>query len=313
MSQDIRRELIRRNLAIRPLSHGQLHTSLIAIAEEQKPDLTLERRELIESSLVQHQSNLVPLIVRRSEAYGEDFEYEVVYGAEWLQIAQELNIETLWTWVFDMTDEQAEAAQTEMQQLLSPADISASEHRSVPKDSTTSADSANQISTAQLSDLIDRKLNLVSESIKQSVNSSLNALKNETDEKLKNISYRLSDVAEGLASSSQLLEAIADLNQQLQTIGTRRRSTSVNYDGPKIDLTQATDRDITAALQAVGTQTKQIDAALKAIDRCKTVENGLTWRNLADATKGKPPRKIAGFAEGTLERLRAIGTLPGDE
>jgi ParB-like chromosome segregation protein Spo0J len=117
MEQSERRARIRANLGIEAISHGQVHTSQIAIPESEKKDIPLERQQILEDSLTEHKSNLVPLIVRRTEDYSEEEEYEVVYGADWCLVAKELDIEKLWVWVFDMTDEQAAAAKVEMEQL----------------------------------------------------------------------------------------------------------------------------------------------------------------------------------------------------
>ncbi|MUG99285.1 hypothetical protein F7734_46155 [Scytonema sp. UIC 10036] len=118
MSLTERQIRIGKNLGIRPISHGQVYTYQIAVAESEKQSISIERLQLIEDSLIQHKSNLMPLIVRRTEAYSEEEEYEVIYGADWCLVAKELDIEKLWVWVYDMTDEQASAAKEEMQQLL---------------------------------------------------------------------------------------------------------------------------------------------------------------------------------------------------
>lgn len=122
MDSSERRARIRANLGIEPISHGQVYTFQIAIPALEQQNISLERRQLIEETLTQHKSNLIPLIVRRTEAYSEEEEYEVVYGADWCLVAKELDIEKLWVWVFDMTDEQAAAAKEEMQQLLGFSD-----------------------------------------------------------------------------------------------------------------------------------------------------------------------------------------------
>ena len=118
MDSSERRTRIRANLGIEPIIHGQVHTFQIAIPESQKQGISAARRQLIADSLTEYKSNLVPLIVRQTTAYSEEKEYEVVYGADWCVVAQELEIEKLWVWVFDMTDEQARAAMVEMEQLV---------------------------------------------------------------------------------------------------------------------------------------------------------------------------------------------------
>jgi ParB-like chromosome segregation protein Spo0J len=105
-------------LRIKPLSHGQVYTFQIAIPESQVVEIPSQRHEALKSSLTEQGSNLIPLIVRRTEAYSEEEEYEVVYGADWCFVAKELDVEKLWVWVFDMSDEQAAAAKVEMEQLV---------------------------------------------------------------------------------------------------------------------------------------------------------------------------------------------------
>ncbi|MBD2296688.1 hypothetical protein H6G06_25195 [Anabaena sphaerica FACHB-251] len=113
-----RRARIREILGLQAISHGQVYTCQIAIPVNEQKNISSDRLQIIEDSLIQHKSNLIPLIVRRTEAYSEDEEFEVVYGADWCLVAKELDIEKLWVWVFDMTDEQAVAAKEEMQQLM---------------------------------------------------------------------------------------------------------------------------------------------------------------------------------------------------
>jgi ParB-like chromosome segregation protein Spo0J len=121
-----RRSRIRNILGIEPISHGQIYTCQIAIPEEEQENLSSDRLQIIEDSLNQYKSNLIPLIVRRTEAYSEDEEYEVIYGADWCVVAKELGVEKLWVWVFDLTNEQAIASKEEMQQLMNiyPENIS---------------------------------------------------------------------------------------------------------------------------------------------------------------------------------------------
>ena len=117
MNQSERRNRIIEYLRIKPISHGQIYTFQLAVPESQIVEIPVERRENLRRSLTEQGSNLIPLIVRRTEDYSEEEEYEVVYGVDWCLVAKELDIEKLWVWVFDMTDEQAVAAKAEMEQL----------------------------------------------------------------------------------------------------------------------------------------------------------------------------------------------------
>jgi hypothetical protein len=106
-------------LRIKPISHSQIYTSQIAIPDSVRGEIFRDRREALRRSLIEQGSNLIPLIVRRTEAYSNEEEYEVVYGADWCIVAKELGIEQMWAWIFEMTDEEVAAAQAEME-LLAP-------------------------------------------------------------------------------------------------------------------------------------------------------------------------------------------------
>ena len=110
-------------LGIQPIIHGQIHTFQIAIPNAETIEILPERREILAQTLKEHQSNLGSLVVRRTKAYDEEKEYEIVYGADWCIVAEELEIERLWVWVFDLTDEQAITMKTELEQLLGSGSI----------------------------------------------------------------------------------------------------------------------------------------------------------------------------------------------
>ncbi len=82
-----------------------------------------------------------------------------------------------------------------------------------------------------------------------------------------------------------------------------------------INLLEASDQDIEDALKQVGTQRRQISAAIEAVHYWKQSKQGLTWKNLEISVKVKKdsPDKIKGFAEGTYERLLAVATIPNVE
>ena len=104
-------------LRIKPTHHGQIETCLLAIPNEERLEIDENRRAEISASLIEQGANLVPLIVRRSDAYGDEVEYEVIYGEEWCVIARELGVDRLWVWMFELDDEQARVARTEMTRL----------------------------------------------------------------------------------------------------------------------------------------------------------------------------------------------------
>jgi hypothetical protein len=302
MSQDTRRELISKNLGIKPINHGQVHAFQIAIPDSRKQPTSLEKRQAIEQSLLAHQSNLTSLIIRRTDAYSdEDIEYELVYGADWLQIAQELGIEKVWAWVFDMTDEQVIASIAEMESLTQVKDT---QHTTKVSDGIDS----------DIAALIDKKLQLVTDSIRNSITSALNGIKNDLDEKLKNLNYKVDGLGSGDNDSNALKTVLEKLDTIQQLSFSRRRSKIEPVENP-INLLEASDQDIENALKQIGTQPRQIVAAIEAVHYWKQSKQGLTWKSLEISVKAKrnSPDRIKGFAEGTYERLRAVTNIPNGE
>lgn len=131
MNQLERQNLIVNYLRIKPVNHGQVYTSQIAVPKSEVGEIPVQRREVLKNSLTQQGSNLIPLIVRRTEAYSEEEEYEVVYGADWCLVAKEIYVEKLWVWVFDMTDEQASSAKIQMEQLVSSRGVYSSDSNDI--------------------------------------------------------------------------------------------------------------------------------------------------------------------------------------
>ncbi|XFA73059.1 hypothetical protein RYO59_001296 [Thermosynechococcaceae cyanobacterium Okahandja] len=111
-----RRDLIRKSLKIQPISHGQVHTCTVGF--QAQPQISQGRYEELRSSLENHGSNLIPIVVRRSESLGDDKEYEVIYGADWVKVAEDIGIEMLWAWVFDLSDTEVAATCEELSRLL---------------------------------------------------------------------------------------------------------------------------------------------------------------------------------------------------
>jgi methyl-accepting chemotaxis protein len=118
MDQLERQKRIVEYLKVKPISHGQVYTFQIAIPESESLEISPDRFEILSNSFNQQNTNLIPIIVRRTDAYSEEEDYEVVYGADWCIVARELEIEKLWVWVFDMTDEEAVLAKQEIEQLI---------------------------------------------------------------------------------------------------------------------------------------------------------------------------------------------------
>lgn len=304
MSQDIRRELIAKNLGIKPINHGQVYSFQIALPDSRKQEISLVKRQAIENSLLEHQSNLVSLIIRRTEAYADDdIEYELVYGAAWLQIAQELEIEKIWAWVFDMTDEQAIATVTEMNAL-----IGNTQHTS--ESGETSDPIANADSNIGL--LIEQKLQYAVNSIKNSIAPILNEMRVELDEKLKIINHRIDTLSHVKDNSnlSELKTVLDKLDVMQKQIGSSKKI--MEPVSNPINLIKASEQDIKIALKKVNSSGPNIQSAINAIKYWRKSEQGLSWGNLeisAGASK-KSEYKIKGFARGTYEKLQRVADIP---
>jgi len=114
-----RRRLIRESLKIQPLSHGQVYTYTVGVRSQ--PEISPDRYEELRWSLENHGSNLIPIVVRRTDSLGDEKEYEAIYGADWVRVAEDIGIEMLWAWVFDLSDEDVKATQAELAMLLESA------------------------------------------------------------------------------------------------------------------------------------------------------------------------------------------------
>jgi methyl-accepting chemotaxis protein len=233
MDSSERRTRIRANLGIEAISHGQVYTFQIAIPKSEDLEIPLERRENLKRSLNQQGSNLIPLIVRRTEAYSEEQEYEVVYGADWWNVAKELDIEKLWVWVFDMTDEQAAAAKEEMQQLLGSSDSNPllvqppSEEIASNKPIIQKLDKLSQqveIINKKVETLTS-KVEQVAASVKQLEESQSTQINNQ--DKLENLASKVEQLTEAVKGIESLLN---NLSESTSRPITRSEPTVINYD-----------------------------------------------------------------------------------
>jgi len=265
-----RRDRIVEYLRIKPISHGQVYTFQIAIPKSEDLEISSQRRENLKRSLTQQGSNLIPLIVRRTEAYSEEEEYEVVDGADWCLVAKELDIEKLWVWVFDMTDEQAAAAKEEMQQLLGSSDYR----------EKTGGEETN------INSLLEQKLKPISAKLNQLIsNFSSSAEKPNDDQKLKVIETTLNN----LSSAFETLTAL--VKEALPP--------------KKLNLRTADDEEINSILEKAKANTNQRKAALEAIKYWKKPGRVLSWGNLKQSTISGE-HKIKNFAKGTYDKLKNV-------
>jgi len=113
---DAERQKIIEYLKIKPIHHGQLEVHQIYVPPEQQLEPPPSHREIIDY----FQANLHPIVVRRTQQYGEDQEYELVYGADWYQAVKLAGLQRVWVWVFDLTDDQV----VEVRNLLRQSELS---------------------------------------------------------------------------------------------------------------------------------------------------------------------------------------------
>lgn len=291
MSQDLRRDLIGKNLGIKPINHGQVYSFQVALPDQKKQPIPLETRQVIETSFLTHGSNISSLIIRRTDNYDdEDIEYELVYGADWLQVAQELEIEKVWAWVFDLTDEQAIATAEEMERLSNGKGPIVSPNVTDPDIET----------------LIEKKLQLATDSIKATVSHALKETKEGLDDKLKVLNYQMNSLTESL--DPDRLRQIADTLDYIESLLTGGKLKD------PIDLLNASDQDIGVALKKSKTSETQVKAAIRAVNKWKNSKQGLSWENIERSSKGskKSSDKVPGFGKTTYTSLWRVASIPGD-
>lgn len=292
MERSERRVRIGEKLGIQPISHGQLHTSQIAVPASAMGEISPERREVLSKSLTERGSNLIPLIVRRTDQYSEEEEYEVVCGADWYLVAKEQDIERLWVWVFDLTDEQAAAAKAEMELLagfLSPDEKTDSEQQKPVADQRVQPEA-----TAIDESLLDKKLQPLTALLNQLLSQSSRSVEKSSEDRISSIESKI----EALLSA---VEKLAGLVEKLIPAPPPPKP-------PKLNLREAPRAEIERALKEIGAIPNQIKASCQAIEYWKKPGKKLSWDNLEKSIKTGPD-KIQGFAKGTYQKLKEIGDI----
>lgn len=208
MDQAERSALIRKYLAINTINHGQVYLCQTHLPnqEEVQQSLSSERRQKLEASLQQHQGNLIPLVVRRTQAYGEDIDYEVVYGGDWFLVAELLNIEKLWSWVFNLDDGQIPLIQTEMDELLGASSYHEIAHQEKPTSpssdfSNIQIDSLLSQLSVQLTRMLDKKFSELSGTkVSKPLEENLSQLKHQVTGLVQQMNLLMEKVASIMAS-----------------------------------------------------------------------------------------------------------------
>ncbi|MGD1849999.1 MAG: hypothetical protein ACFCBU_05135 [Cyanophyceae cyanobacterium] len=146
-------------LRVKSITHGQVETCLLRLGTTPSLKMEPDRWAVLKQSLQEQGTNLIPLLVRRIEPDEDDREYEVVFGADWFIVAEDLGIARLWVWVFDLNLDQAEVAYEEMLRLT---------QQGVNTVSLPNSDSNTSPSLADIGKLIDRKLEPIADTSTQS-------------------------------------------------------------------------------------------------------------------------------------------------
>ncbi|MDG2617011.1 hypothetical protein P7L53_12250 [Thermoleptolyngbya sichuanensis XZ-Cy5] len=275
-----RRRLIRESLKIQPLSHGQVYTYTVGVRSQ--PEISPERYAELRWSLENHKSNLIPIVVRRTDSLGDEKEYEAIYGADWVKVAEEIGIEMLWAWVFDLSDEEVKATQAEFAMLLdaslntsletsldtsadnpaSPLQAATAPEESAPMQHTSAPQPIGSVSEGSVSEGLVSELML--ETLTRSLSSMLDQKLNQTlDRKLDQTLSRLSSLAGAgnggggaialLENKLDLLErrlnhltdAISNLAQSVESLKRRpatSRSTASSTNRKIVDLSELAAR-----------------------------------------------------------------------
>ncbi len=151
-------------------------------------------------------------------------------------------------------------------------------------------------------------------------NASVNSVKSDDDARLKAMESKMENLLSVLSNSSvnpvksdngerfNIIES--KLEQVFSTVTTLKILVEEFIKPPgKVNLLTAEVKAIANALQEVGANTKQIKAALEAINYWKQPNKTLTWDNLRKSTK-TGEHKIPNFANATYQKLENIGEIP---
>jgi hypothetical protein len=169
-----RYEQILKSMRVEPQTHGQISTASVGMRSQ--PEISPKRYEELCRSLENHRNNLIPIVVRRTTSLGDETDYEVIYGADWVSVAQKVGIKKLWAWVFDLTDEQVEEIRTELDLLLAEDAVS-------PKSKSISISSppTSNLLTSELT--TENLIQLIGSMLDQKLDQTLARLPNLTGEK----------------------------------------------------------------------------------------------------------------------------------
>ncbi len=210
-------------LPAQPVSLELIPISKITLPESQERDIPPERHEALFKSLADKGSNLIPLLVSLKENYDSEQQYEIVCGADWCQVAKEIEIKELWAWIYKMTDEQVEIARAEMEQLTQP-----------PMPKTLSFDHLLQ----QLKVSFDQKVDSLTQKIDQSINKNEEVLKKQ----VKSLAEESTDIDQIEQLKNLITNLESSVNNKVETLvrkianSTTNKTTSSFLSGVNVEL-----------------------------------------------------------------------------
>ncbi len=303
MNKTERQNKIVEYLQIKPISHGQVNTSQIAIAGLKIAEIPEQRYENLRRSLVKQGSNLLPLIVRRTDAYEEE-EYEAVYGADWCLVAKELGIEKLWVWVFDLTDEQATATKVEIEQLLGLSVLAPTTPENYITEHITSRTQRIENIVQHLELSFQEQIGTLTDKVKE--------IEERTSvEGLQGILHKQLETLRNECSKLEKEQALKRLATTKDTVNNYLESLQQDIIAlKKINLAEASKEDIEQVLKdELKAKNQTIDAAWAAINYWKKLGKNLSWENLKKSANAHSKDKIKGFTNKTYENLCSIGYI----
>ena len=209
-------------LSTQPVSLELIPISKITVPESQEKDISPERYEALFDSFADRGSNLIPLLVRLMDNNDSEHQYEIIYGADWCQVAKEIEIKELWAWIYEMTDQQVEMARAQMEKLTQ-----------AHKPETPNFDPLLQ----QLKVSFDRKVDSLTQKIDQSIKKNEEVIKKQ----VKSLQVPSTDIAQIEQFQKMITNLENSIHNKVETLARKIASSTIkkttsNLTGVKMEL-----------------------------------------------------------------------------
>ncbi|NEQ38221.1 MAG: ParB N-terminal domain-containing protein [Okeania sp. SIO3I5] len=209
-------------LSAQPVRLELIPISKITVPESQERDISPERYEALFDSFADRGSNLIPLLVRLMDNYDSEQQYEIIYGADWCQVAKEIEIKELWAWIYEITDEQVEMARAQMEKLTQAA---------MPE--TQNFDPLVE----QLKVSFDRKVDSLTQKIDQSINKNEEVIKKQ----VKSLQVPSTEIAQIEQFQEMITNLENSVHNKVETLARKIASSTIkkttsNLKGVKMEL-----------------------------------------------------------------------------